>query len=221
MEKLLDWMESWCVLIPLIILFIKKKQPVYFKPVIIYLWFALIVNLGINIITEFQVKYNFPHWLRSNNFLYNIHSCVRLLLFSLFFIKLEQDFLTRLKKLIPVLFFVFVIINFSFFQNFFYFDLLSNRLLAIEAGILLFYCLQYYFYIFLREEQWSLKTTPSFWVVTGLSIFNVISFPIYLFYRQLVFQNLDFGVNIWIVQKIAFLCFCILTAIGFYQSKDD
>ena len=222
-QEILDWLEVWALFIPLIILIRKRKQAGYLKPVIIYLWLALIINLFAIISWRFKAHHDFPVWYQTNTYFYNIHSIVRFFLFSLFFIKLKQAFLSTLKKIIPVLFAIFVIINFAFFEKFFDFNLLtsriSSRLLALEAGLLLLYCLQFYLYLIKEEEPFFVKL-PSFWVVTGLSIFVVIGFPIYLFYDAAVVHSKDFIVNIWVVQKTAFLIFCLFIANAFRLSNE-
>ena len=103
--EILDWSEVWALFIPLIVLFVKKKQPAFLKPVIIYLFIALPLNLFADIIWKFQVVHHFPHWLKTNTYVYNFHSIVRFLLFSIFFIKLHQPFLVRIKKIIVCFFY--------------------------------------------------------------------------------------------------------------------
>jgi hypothetical protein len=221
-HQILDWLEVWSLFIPLIVLLKKRKQPGYLKPVIIYLWLALIINLLANISWKFKSHYNFPVWYQTNTYFYNIHSIVRFFLFSWFFIILRQPFFLTLKKLLPVLFLTFIIINFTFieyFVNYWYANgklnsLLSSNLLTMEAGFLLLYCLLYYFYL-LKEDQPFFTKLPSFWVVTGLSIFVVIGFPIYLFYAAAIEHSKNFIINIWLVQKFAYLIFCILIAKAF------
>ncbi len=214
------WLEVWALFIPLVVLLIKKKQPGYLKPVIIYLWLALIINLLANISWKFKAHYNFPVWFQTNTYFYNLHSVVRFFLFSWFFIKLGQPFLSTLKKIIPVLFLIFIFVNFIFFQDFFDFKIISSRLLSIEAGLLLLYCLQYYLYL-LKEEEPFFTKLPSFWIVTGLSIFVVAGFPIYLFYDAAAEQSKYFIINIWIVQKTAFLIFCLFIANAFMKQSHD
>jgi hypothetical protein len=217
-KGILDWLEVWALFIPIAALFKNKKQPAYLRPVVIYLFVALFLNLLIDISWKGKIPFHFPEWFQTNTYLYNILSIMRLFLFSLFFIRLNQPFLVTIKKVLPLVFLIFIIINFGFFENFFYFKLLSSRLHSVEAGILLFYCLQYYLYM-LNQEQTLFSKFPSFWVVTGLSILIITSFPIYLFYNAIVHQSLDFAYKIWPVQKVALLIFCILIAKAFYQSK--
>jgi hypothetical protein len=218
LQQILDWLEVWALFIPLFVVFTKSKQTGYLKPIIIYLWLALIINLLANISWKFKAHYNLPIWYQSNTYFYNIHSVTRFFLFSWFFIKLKQPFFPTLKKIITVLFLIFLAVNFIFFQNFFDTRIISSRLMAIEAGFLLLYCLQFYLYL-LKEEETSFSQLPSFWIVTGLSIFVVVGFPIYLFYEVAVEQNKYFIINIWIVQKVAFLIFCLFIAKAFMKKS--
>lgn len=215
--QILDWSEVWGLFIPLSVLLFKKKQPAFLRPVIIYLMIALPLNLFIDIIWKFKTPYNFPGWLQTNNYLYNLHSILRFVLFSLFFIKLKQPFLATVKKITPVIFWIFVFINFIILENFFRFDRLSSRLLSVESALLLLYSLQYYFYKFQDESDAS--RSSDFWIVTGLCIYSAASFPIYLFYETLLRQSEDFTILIWKVPDICYIIFCIFIAKGFYESK--
>jgi hypothetical protein len=132
---------------------------------------------------------------------------------------LDQPFLRSLKKAVPVVFGLFVLVNFIFFENFFYYWSFSNRLLSLETGLLLLYCLQYYFFV-LNEDTNEDRRPASFWVVTGLSIYVVINFPIFLFYKAFLKQFENFAVSIWDVTNISFILFCILLAKALYESRD-
>ena len=220
LQDILDWSEVWVLLIPLIFMLRWKPQLPYLKPIRIYIWVSIFLHLIINVIWRFKNDFGFQEGdlLSSNNFIYNIVSIVRFLLFSWFFILLGQPFLARVKKIIPLLFVIFLIINFLFFEDFFYYWSFSGKLLSLETGLLLLYCLQYYFFV-LNEEHSSDKRPPSFWVVTGLSIYVVINFPIFLFYRAFLKQFENFAVNIWDITNISFILFCLFISKAFYESK--
>jgi len=215
---ILDWSEVWAVFIPLSVLLIKKNQPKYLTPVIIYLVIALPLNLFADIIWKFKTPYHFPDWLQTNTYLYNIHSIIRFSLFSFFFIKLNQPFLVTIKKIIPVAFYLFVLVNFLFLQYFFRYDRLSSRLLSVESALLLLYSLQYYYFKFQDESEITARSSD-FWVVTGLCIYCVGCFPIYLFYQTLLDQSENFTVNIWKVPDICYIIFCIFIAKGLSEAK--
>lgn len=213
LQLILDWSEVWALLIPLIVLLFKRKQPHFLKPVIIYLWLALLINLMIDVIMVYK-KY-FPDWLQSNNPYYNIHSVARFACFSIFFIQLPQTSFTTLKKLLAILSVVFILINFSFFDNFFNPEHLSGNLLATEAYLLLVYCMQYYLSE-LRDDNNALASGPDFWIVTGLSIYVVINFFVFLFYVPMIDTAPSLADNIWNVHNIAFIIFCIFITKALY-----
>ncbi len=220
LKTILDWSEVWAPFIPLAFLGGKKKLHTYLKPVRLYIWLALLINIFIIIIWK-RNKLSlpeFPDFLQSNNFLYNVHSIVRFLLFAWFFTLLDQPFLRILKKIVPGIYIILVLFNFLYLEDFFYYWSFSNRLLSIETGILLLFCLQYYFYI-LKEEHEEDRRPPSFWVVTGLSIYVVINFPIFLFYKAFLKEFENFAIGIWDVTNLSFIIFCLFIAKAFYESK--
>lgn len=222
-QQILDCSEVWALFIPLIIIYQNKNRIAYLKPVRIYIWVALILNISIVLIAKrnqwFSLpKYPNPEWLGSNNFIYNFQSVVRFFLFSWFFILLNQHLFKKVKRIIPFLFLVVGLINFIFFEDFFNYGSFSGRLISIEATLLLFYCLVYYMYM-LKDDESSFRNSPSFWVVTGLSIYVVVNIPIFLFYTALLKQFEGFTVGIWDVHNITFIIFCIFLAKAFYESK--
>lgn len=222
LQKILDWSEVWALLIPLAFIVSRKNTFSYLKPVKFYIWVALLLNIAANVIWyRNRFHLTLPDLLHSNNFVYNIHSIVRLIQFSWFFILLNQRFMHRVKAILPFLFIILLIINFVFYENFFNYAMLSSRLLATEAALLLFYCLQYYIYLMIDDKGTPLKNQPGFWVVTGLCIYVGVNFFIFLFYNYLLNQNLKvFAVNIWDVHNIVFIILCICMAKQF-TVKDE
>ena len=216
-HDILDWSEVWALLIPLAVILWKKNKTPYLKPVRIFLWISLLLNIGIVLISEYKTKWGLQHgdFLWNNNLLYNIGSIIRLLLFAWFFNLLRQRFMHRLKKIIPFAFLVFVLVNFIFYENFIpwgQFESFSSRLLSTEAALLLFYCLQYFIYLVIEDKPTGLSRQRGFWVVSGLSIYVAVNFFIFLFYEYLSTVTKDFAVNIWDVHNIVFIILCICIA---------
>jgi len=211
--KILDWSEVWALLIPMMILLFRRQQPATLRPIIIYLWLAFIINLVIDIIMVLRTYY--PEW--TNNPLYNIHSVVRFVCFSFYFIQLPQSSFTKFKKVLAAVSVVFIVINFSFFENFFNYDSFSGNLLATEAYILLVYCMLYYLSE-LKDDSKNLFNGHDFWIVTGLSVYVVINFFVFLFYLPMIDVDLDLAMNIWNVHNIAFIIFCLFITKALYGS---
>lgn len=219
---IIDWAEVIAPLIALPFVLYRKNIPAYLKPVKAYVIIALLLNLVATMIWKRQYLGlpELPKYLQSNNFIYNIRSIASLLLFSRFFILLNQRFLHRVKAALPFLFAILVAANFVFFEDFFNYNMFSNRLLATEAAFLLFYCLQYFIYLTIEDRTTSLKKQPGIWIVTGLTFYVAASFFIFLFYIYLTQEDWKFAVDIWDVHNIVylFLGFCI--AITFKQLND-
>jgi hypothetical protein len=219
LQKILDWSEVWALLIPLAIMLIYKNKTSYLRPVRIYVWSFLFLNLFIDLIAEYKWTWGIRggDFLWSNNFLYNVGSVLRLLLFAWFFNGLQQHFMHTVKKLIPYVFIFFVLTNFIFFEDFFYPNSFSSRLLATEAGILLFFCLQYFIYQIIEDRTTSFKNQPGFWVVIGLSIYVAANFFIFLFYEYLSDAKRNFAIGIWDVHNYVFILLCIFIGVQFLQ----
>lgn len=214
LRLIFDWSEVWALLIPLFQLLLKPRQPRYLKPVIIYLYAALFLNLSVDILAAYN-HYQRGHDSISNNPLYNVHSLVRFACFSYFFIQLRQSFYKKIKKIIPVVFIVLLIIDFGFFEDFFYRDHLSGNLFSAEAFLLLVYCMLFYLSI-LKEEKGTLSGDKDFWVVTGLSLYVVTSFFVFLFYVPMIKENYHLANNMWDVNNAAYIILCIFITKAFY-----
>ena len=217
MYEILDWSEVWALLIPLAILLFKKPSRALY-PVVWYVWIGLVLNIALDSVWKFAIEFPFTSQPGDNIFLYKTHSIVRFILFSWFFISLRQALFSRLIKVIFALFIIFAVINFTFFESFPAFE---TRILSVEAGLLLINCLIYYFNVYMQDQQISNKKNPAFWVTTGLSIYTVINFPIFLFYKQISIHYPVFGDQIWDIHNVFFIILCIFLARAFYIEPND
>lgn len=214
-HTVLNWSEVWAVLIPLLVFLRYRRQPLALGPVVIYLCLALLLNLFGDIIIVY--KKHFPEWLQSNNPLYNFHSLVRFACFSYFFILLKQPSFTGIKKLLPLLSLVFILVNFTLFEDFFYPQHLSGNLLSVEAYLLLVYCMLYYLSQ-LKAEVEEITKPFDFWIATGLSIYVVVNFFVFLFYVPMIDEDIDLAIQIWDVHNVAYIILCLFIAKAFYVS---
>lgn len=213
LQLILDWSEVWALLLPLAVLSFRPKQPAFFKSVVLYIWAALLLNLIGDVIGDYK-KY-LPWWLQSNNPLYNLHSIVRFTCFASFFMALKQPHFLTLKKILPVVTLLFLAINFAVAEDFFYTEHLSGTLLTIEAYLLLVYCLLYYLSQ-LKDDTGVLAEGPDFWVTTGLCIYVVINFFVFLFYVPMIKEDPDLADKMWSVHNIAYIILCFFIAKAFY-----
>jgi hypothetical protein len=216
-QTIFEWSEVWALFIPLFVLVSGNKQSKVLKPIVVYLFLALILNLFSDVIGDYKFIFHLPLWLQSNNPVYNIHSLVRFICFSYFFISLPQPQFKIFKRTIPLIFLLFVVIEFIFFEDFFLFDHLSGNLLSVEAFLLLVYCMLYYLGV-LNEDDDSVAKGPFFWIVTGLSIYVIINFFVFLFFVPLMTQNPILANHMWTIHNVAYIIFCLFIAKAFYAT---
>lgn len=213
LQILLDWSEVWALVMPLTAYYFHRRQPNYFRAIILYLWGALIINLISDIIGDF--KSYLPDWIQTNLILYAIHSLFRLVCFAYFFYLIRQSYFRRLRQILPVLYVLFVIANYIFLEDYLDQNHLSGNLFTIEAYFLLIYCLLYYL-AQLRDEIESFWDDQTFWIVTGLSIYVVVNFFIFLFYVPLIRENFALAEKMWSVHNIAYILLCLFITRAIY-----
>ncbi len=218
-----DWSEVWSLLIPLTILVVKKKKYAdYLKPVIAYIIITLLIFLAANIIWKHKNDWHLPQWLHSNNYLYNTHAILQFFLFGLFFIRLNQPFAILLKKLFFVVFILFALINFIFFEKFFFFNSISSHIHSVGVGLLLAYCLLYFLFLLQDDSVLVIQKQKGFWIVSALTIYVTVNFFIFLFYSTLILdeKNRHWAENIWDVHNATFLLLCICITKTFNEQPE-
>jgi hypothetical protein len=215
LRTIIDWSEVWAMAIPLIVLQFRKQQHPSLKPIIVYIWLGFLVNVVIDVIMIINIYFDNDYL--SNNPFYNIHSVIRFACFSFYFIKLQPRSFISFKKMLAIASALFLILNFSFYEKFFNYNSFSGNLLALEAYLLLVYCMLYYL-TELKNDSDDLFNTPHFWIVTGLCVYVVINFFVFLFYLPMLNEGEKLAIDMWDVHNIAFIIFCLFITKGLYGS---
>jgi hypothetical protein len=213
LKIIIEWSEVWALLIPLLVLVLLNKPQPGMKPVIIYILVALLLNLFGDFIADF--KKLIPALPQSNNPIYNFHSLFRFTCFSFFFNQAGKRFFPRIQNSILVIYILLFLVNFIFFENFLNPLHLSGNLLSMESFLLLASCMLYYLGV-LKNEVPVIAQNKDFWIVTGLSIFFVINFFVFLFYVPLLDENRKLANTMWNFHNIAYTTLCIFIAKAFY-----
>ncbi len=214
-----DWSEVWALLIPLIIILVFKPAKKQLRPVILYVFAGFILNF----LATFMVEYYYlmPSWTYTdgyvnNNILYNLHSFVRVLFLGWYIISVRQYKFPFLLKTLLIFYLVFVITNFTFYESPF---ILSTRLYAAESITLLVICLFYFFRSMQDESDINWLKHPSFLIAAGISLYEVITFFIFLFFYPLHQKDISFAAVTMRIYTITFVVFCILLALALYKSR--
>jgi len=236
-HTLMNWSEVWAPLIPLIVWLVARPKHKWVKPVLIYLIVAFIFSAAIDIIWKMQIFSGFKEWFDKNlpwwptqggylknTVFYNLISISRLLLFAWFFNYLGDVF-RKLNRYIPWLFIIFTIINFwpvekidDFLWPFEKIEDFSSRLITLETGILLFYCVLYFFRV-LRDDKpdGEAASRQIFSVVMGLSMYVALNFFIFLLYKQLTENFEDLAKQIWPIHNFSNIVFCLMMTYAFIK----
>ena len=143
------------------------------------------------------------------------HSIIRFFCFGYFFGALRQSSFQNLRHILPYISVVLILLNFAYIENFGNPDHLSGNLLSTEAYLLLVYCVLYYLSK-LRDEEDDIVWGPDFWIVTGLSIYVVVNFFVFLFYVPMIIQDAGLANNIWDVHNVAYIILCLFISKAFY-----
>jgi len=219
LQTLSDWSEVWALLIPLIVIIVSRPKE---KQIRVLVWYV-IIGFILNFATTFMIEFRnlVPSWLYidnmiNNNIVYNIHSMFRVLLFSWYIINIRQYQFTFFFKTFLVAYLVFIFINFTIFESPFF---LSTRLFAAESIVLLVMCLFYFFRSIQDESQTNWLKHPSFLVCAGISLYEVITFFIFLFFYPLSQKDQEFFIVTMRIYSITFVMLCILLSLAFYSSK--
>jgi hypothetical protein len=233
-QLLLDWSEAWAPLLALIVYFITRPKARWVKPVLYFLVIAFIFGLALDLIWK-RRKLGIEPWFETylwwwwdtdpvtgekilkNNIFYNLTSLARLLAFTAFF-HLFYDIFKKLNRFIPWIFIALMVVNFTWFENIKDF---SSRQLTVEAAILLFYCLLFFYKTTLDVGLDRPSSQPQFWVVAGLTLYTAVNFFIFLFYKYLMSQVTfaKYAVEIWNVHNISYILLNIFIIIAFIRSK--
>ncbi len=215
----MDLSEVWALVIPLLFIFPVSGLKSWQKPVVTYLFIAFVLNVLSGLITNSnRLPFHLP-W-KNNLVFYNVHSILRFICFGYFFLVIKQQYFTRLRKLIPIIYFAFLIPDLAFSENIFDGSQIRSRLFTVEAFLLLGYCLLYYISK-LKSDSQELNYGDEIYIVTGLSIFIVINFFIFLFYDSLMNTDPNLADKSWTVHNIAYILFCMLIARGFYLTRNE
>ena len=167
-----------------------------------------------------------PNFSKQEIFLFVGHTnlliaLVELYIYFYFFSKvLRNKMVNRLMKIVAAGFTLIIIIftttRFDFLTERFYY--ITNLIGVIELLLLIPPCLIYFHELFSNDLTVNLYQRPSFWIVTGVFFYAVISVPYYLVDRFLtdnrsnysslmflLFFSIPFSVNFIFLTK-AFLC---------------
>lgn len=217
LEAFLDWSEVWALLIPLAILIFFRPKGMQVRWLTAYVIAGLVLNTLAIFMLEFY--YLVPDWAKvrgmaNNNIFYNLHSFTRALLLSQFILSIRVIRFQHFLRALLVFYILLVIVNFTFVESPFF---LSTHLFTAESVLLLIMCLSYFFSAIQDESNTNWLRHPAFLVCAGTSLYEVITFFIFLFFYPLSLKDADFFTVTMRVYIAAFILFCLFLSWALYR----
>ena len=210
-----NWAEIWPLFLPLFVILIKGPAiDIIMRPIVWYTILAIPICLLLT--TIFNFYHQMPPGWKSNNILYNMHSVLRVFSFSFFIWHFTKDTFPLLQKTLWVLYLVFVVLNFAFFESLFRF---SSRVLSAESVVLLTFVILYFIKAMKDESEKNWAKEHATYIVFGIGLYEAANFFIFLFYYEIADQNWNFGKFTWTMHHITFIILCTMIAIGLYRSS--
>jgi len=167
------------------LLFVRKdKAGVFFLVYLFFDFFVLLVDCYIELSTNTSAKTSSFIFLTNT-----LVSLVELLVYYYFFFKIiHSRVVIKLMKVLVTVFFsivlVFITTEFSFLTP--RYSYISKIIGVIEFVFLLLPCTVYFYELLKNDPIVNLYQRPSFWIVTGIFFYAVISVPYYLIDRFFV-----------------------------------
>lgn len=227
LTEMIDWSEVWASLIPLIIYLWVRPTAAWVKPLLAYLVIAFLLSVVIDI-TWKSVELGIEDWCKKTFWwlyrgeylytlvFYNANSFLRLLLFTWFFYLVNPKY-QKTYVIITTLFIAGGVANFAFSENIIL--TFSSRLFTIEAAIILFYCLLYYYAAIMNDEIKSLFSLPPFWIVMGLTLYASVNFLIFLFYKYLIVAERNYAIDVWNVHNGIYIVLMIFIGVALKKAR--
>lgn len=196
-------------ILPLLVLFSKKRAFILNEPIIPFVWITAIATLY-ELIGSIILKINIDYW-------YQIYSPLEFLTVFYFYFKLFEP---RFKTVFYFFLFLLVIIygiSFYFLTRYSSFIALALNTIPLTLFVLLgtFWCVRD---LFRSDEIQNLWQNPTFYFVSAFYIYYLVTMPLFLMSSFIFDSNLYFY-DFAIVNIMATLILRILVTIGVWEMK--
>lgn len=210
----INWSEVWSLILPLLVILKYKPVGTGVQPLVLYVVIALVLNTMATVMVQYY--FSMPYWLKNNNFLYNLHSFVRVVFFSWYIMVVRRYLFSLFMKILLGLYLLGVLINFIFLQSPF---LLNSRLFSAESILLLLFCISFFLRSMLDDSDTNWLKHPSFLFITGVILYEATSFFIFLFFYPLVKKDFEFADLTMTIHNVMYIILCILLTVTLYRYR--
>lgn len=185
----------------------KIRNSFYLKLFLIFIGYSLLIEI-LGFLFGFIFRVN-------NHVIYNSWGLVSHFFYMFFFLsQIKNKPRRKLIKCLIIIYFVFTIVEVSFFTNFLNQFLVKNEI--IGSFLIMISVLMYFYELLKSDKILNLKESMFYWIGLGVLLFNVGFIPAYV-----VAEYISFGVAYRIITLILNLLMagCFIT--GFIVSKKE
>ena len=196
-------------ILPLLVLFSKKRAFVFKEPITPFIWLTFIATLY-ELVGSIILKINIDYW-------YQVYSLLEFLTVFYFFFKLFQP---RFKTIFYFFIFLWIVIyGISFYCWAEHSSFIALAINTIPLTFLvLFFSFRWVRDLFKSDEIQNLWQNPTFYFVAAFYIYYLVTMPLFLMGSFIFNSNLYFY-DIAIVNIITTLILRILLTIGVWKMK--
>ena len=207
-----NWSEVWALLIPLTIILRSRSGIPHMRPIVLYVWIALVLNTIST--TMFVFHKSMPEFLSNNNILYNLHSFLRVTCFGFYIYHIRKHRYSFLYSILIAIYVLYFVLNFIFFESILFF---STRIFSAESIVLLTFCLLFFVRSIQDDSNTNWLKHPAFLICGGISFYEAVNFFIFLLYYPLSAKGKSFISALWTVHNTTFVILCISIALALYS----
>ncbi len=212
-NEIIHWSEVWSLIIPLIIYIFRPANPYKIQPVIWFIVIALVCAVFATFIS--QIGQNLPRQYRNNGIAYNLVAIVKVLILGRFLIRQPQMQKFRYLHYLILFYIVLGISIFAFGAS--PFDL-NRYLLAATSIVMLAICLTFFLNTILDDEYNPSESNWLFLICTGIAVYEVINFFIYLFLFELYMTNEPFSRATSVIFEYSHIISNAFVLLGIYKA---
>lgn len=213
-RALLDWSEIWPLLISLTIYILLQQANKDLKQVSIYLYITLLLSIPAVLISNYRNL--IPQELRNNNIFYNVIAFLKIILIGSYISNLRPMKQYRYAKPLLIIFVLFAPIHFIFLESPLH---ISQYFFAPVSIILLILCMTFFLTSIIDDDSGLDLSHPSFFICTGIAIFESVNFFIYLFIFELYRDDETVSLITSDIQSVTYIILYILFAIAIYKNS--
>lgn len=210
----MKWSEVWPLVIFLAIFLLRKQLNKDLKPVIIFLFLVLLLSIPSNIIANFNDSV--PKKFRNNNIFYNLIAFLKVIFLGTYLMRLRPLLQYNFIKPLFYLFLVFTVLDFTLIEPV---TLIGQYFMSAVSITLLIYCMTYFLTVMMDDETGFEITHPSFFICTGIALFESVNFFIYLFINQLFTSDVRISLVTWKISNYAYVISYLILIAGIYRNS--